>query len=200
MADFLYLVVIAALLCFVIGLPGGNQSKFFNLLFLLLAPPAGILLAELDARYRRWHRHAARAALALAVVPTVLLTLWGFASERAQPAGGATWHSPSEAEREALRWIREESSPSTAFVDPRLEFETWDAVSDGAHNSNTDLIYLNGYFYLVHQTSPYHLGSQQSRLVVRRSRHARSWIKNPLPVPRVTTPSAATTSPARVTH
>jgi hypothetical protein len=68
-------------------------------------------------------------------------------------------------------------SPSTAFIDPRLEIETWDVVSDGTHNSNTDLIYLNGSFYLVHQTSPSHLGSQQSRLVVRKSRDARSWEK-----------------------
>lgn len=68
-------------------------------------------------------------------------------------------------------------SPSTAFIDPRLEIETWDVVSDGTHNSNTDLIYLNGSFYLVHQTSPSHLGSQQSRLVVRKSGDARSWEK-----------------------
>ncbi len=68
-------------------------------------------------------------------------------------------------------------SPSTPFVDPRLEIEVWDAVSDGTHNSNTDLIYLNGSFYLVHQTSPYHLGSQESKLIVRRSPDARSWEK-----------------------
>ncbi len=67
--------------------------------------------------------------------------------------------------------------PSTAFIDPRLEIETWDAVSDGTHNSNTDLIHLNDSFYLAHQTSPYHLGSRQSKLVVRKSRDARSWEK-----------------------
>jgi hypothetical protein len=66
---------------------------------------------------------------------------------------------------------------SAAFIDPRLEIETWDVVSDGAHNSNTDLIYLNGSFHLVHQTSPSHLGSEASRLVVRKSRDARSWEK-----------------------
>lgn len=83
----------------------------------------------------------------------------------------------------ALRWLGVAlralgpRRPSTPFIDPRLEIETWDAVSDGTHNSNTDLIYLDGSFYLVHQTSPYHLGSKNSKLVVRRSRDARSWEK-----------------------
>jgi hypothetical protein len=76
----------------------------------------------------------------------------------------------------ALRAVSSES-PIAAFIDPRLEIETWDVVSDGTHNSNTDLIYFNDFFYLVHQTSPSHLGSQQSNLVIRKSRDARSWEK-----------------------
>ncbi len=67
--------------------------------------------------------------------------------------------------------------PNRAFVNPSLEIETWDIVADGAHNSNTDLIHWNGSFYLVHQTSPWHLGSRRSRLIVMRSRDAREWEK-----------------------
>jgi hypothetical protein len=48
-------------------------------------------------------------------------------------------------------------------------------VSNGAHNSNTDLTFWNGSFYLCHQTSPYHLGSSRSRMLLWRSPDARNW-------------------------
>ncbi len=64
-----------------------------------------------------------------------------------------------------------------AFVDRSVVLETWNAVADGAHNSNTDLIHWNGSFYLAHQTSPYHLGSRRSRLLLWRSEDARTWDK-----------------------
>jgi hypothetical protein len=37
--------------------------------------------------------------------------------------------------------------PNRAHVVDALELEHWVAVSDGAHNSNTDLIYWQGAFY-----------------------------------------------------
>ena len=61
-------------------------------------------------------------------------------------------------------WLR----PNQARVDPRLEVASWPLVSDGRHNSNTDLIRWRGAWLLVHATSPYHMGTAQSRLVVRR--------------------------------
>jgi hypothetical protein len=64
-----------------------------------------------------------------------------------------------------------------AFINPGLEMETWDAVADGAHNSNTALIHFGGSFFLAHQTSPWHFGSEESRLIVRRSADARQWEK-----------------------
>ena len=64
-----------------------------------------------------------------------------------------------------------------AFINPGLELETWDVAADGAHNSNTDLIHFKGSFYLAHQISPWHFGSEESRLVVRRSADARRWEK-----------------------
>ncbi len=60
-------------------------------------------------------------------------------------------------------------------VDPELELSTWNAVADGLHNSNTDLIFWRDHFYLVHAASPFRLGSKRCRLVVRRSRDARIW-------------------------
>lgn len=73
-----------------------------------------------------------------------------------------------------LYWL---ARPNTASVDPSLEMETWDIVADGTHNSNTDLIHWNGSFYLVYQTSPYHLASERSRLIIRQSSDARYWRK-----------------------
>jgi hypothetical protein len=65
--------------------------------------------------------------------------------------------------------------PNRAFVNPSLKMETWEIVANGTHNSNTDLIHWNGLFYLAHQTSPWHLGSKRSRLIVLRSNDARTW-------------------------
>ena len=60
-------------------------------------------------------------------------------------------------------------------VDRSVVLETWKAVSDGHHNSNTDLTFWNGNFYLCHQASPYHLGSRRSRMRLLRSADARNW-------------------------
>jgi hypothetical protein len=67
--------------------------------------------------------------------------------------------------------------PRVAGVDPHVVRESWDVVANGAHNSNTDMIDFDGWFYLCHQTSPYHLGSSRSRLLLWRSRDARAWEK-----------------------
>jgi len=65
--------------------------------------------------------------------------------------------------------------PNRAQMAPALEIESWDVVADGEHNSNTDMIFWRGHFWLVHAASPYHLGTPKSRLVIRRSSDARSW-------------------------
>ncbi|MBI1813927.1 MAG: exo-alpha-sialidase [Deltaproteobacteria bacterium] len=67
--------------------------------------------------------------------------------------------------------------PNRSRVDPQLEIETWDAVADGLHNSNTDMIWWRDHFYLIHAASPFHMGSTRCTLVVRRSRDARTWEK-----------------------
>jgi hypothetical protein len=68
-------------------------------------------------------------------------------------------------------WFR----PNRAEIDPRLEIEHWDAVADGLHNSNTDMIEWQGDLLLVHDARPYHFGSPDARIVVRRSKDGRTW-------------------------
>ena len=65
--------------------------------------------------------------------------------------------------------------PNRAQLAPALGIESWDVVADGEHNSNTDMIFWRGHFWLVHAASPYHLGTPESRLLIRRSGDARSW-------------------------
>jgi hypothetical protein len=73
----------------------------------------------------------------------------------------------------AWLWLR----PNQSRVHPALGASTWEAIADGLHNSNTDLIHHRGQFLLVHAASPYHMGSSDCRLVVRRSTDARRWEK-----------------------
>ena len=65
--------------------------------------------------------------------------------------------------------------PNGARVEPALRVEHWPVVSDGAHNSNTDLIAWRDGLLLVHATSPWHLGSTESRLLVKFSADGREW-------------------------
>lgn len=68
-------------------------------------------------------------------------------------------------------WAR----PNRARVDPALRLTSATIVSDGEHNSNTDLIAWRGGFLLVHAASPWHLGSTRSRLLVKRSSDGERW-------------------------
>ncbi len=67
--------------------------------------------------------------------------------------------------------------PNMAYIAEDLVMDTWVAVSDGTHNSNTDLIYWNDAFYLVYATSPWHFASEKSHLIVRRSEDGKTWEK-----------------------
>ena len=60
-------------------------------------------------------------------------------------------------------------------VDRGIVVETWKAVADGQHNSNTDMTFWNRHFYLCHQASPFHLGTSRSRMRLWRSADAHSW-------------------------
>ncbi len=60
-------------------------------------------------------------------------------------------------------------------VHPNLKMKLWAATADGAHNSNTDMILWNGKFYLIHASSPYHFGTKECKLVLKRSDDAKYW-------------------------
>jgi hypothetical protein len=105
-------LVLAGLL---IRLPENNQSKFLNLLFLMLAPPAAEGLSALWRQLSRPGRTALAAAGALAVLPTTALVLWGFASEHGQTVDTVPDSTP--AELAAFEWCRRHTDPRTAFAD-----------------------------------------------------------------------------------
>lgn len=67
--------------------------------------------------------------------------------------------------------------PNMSYINPNLEMNDWDAVSDGTHNSNTDMILWKGEFLLIHASSPFHLGTAESKLVIRKSSDAKNWNK-----------------------
>lgn len=65
--------------------------------------------------------------------------------------------------------------PNRAQVSPDLGIESWVAVGDGKHNSNTDMIYWKGSFYMIHASAPWHFASETTRLILWRSKDARDW-------------------------
>jgi hypothetical protein len=67
--------------------------------------------------------------------------------------------------------------PNQSFTAPSLDIQTWDAIMDGAHNSNTDLIDWQGAFYLVHASAPFHFASEKTRLFIWKSTDAVHWEK-----------------------
>lgn len=104
-----------------IWLPGNNQSKFFNLLLLLLAAPAGLGLHDLLRRARGRRRALLAAGLVAATAPTVTIAIGAFATERAQ--FGADWQHPGPGVLEAMRWARTHTPPNAVFVDAHLSLD-----------------------------------------------------------------------------
>jgi hypothetical protein len=68
-------------------------------------------------------------------------------------------------------WIR----PNRSVVSQDLIYETWIGVSDGRHNSNTDMTFWKGYYYMIYASAPWHFASETTRLVLVRSTDARTW-------------------------
>jgi hypothetical protein len=114
-------------------------------IFKWLGIPLGILTIGLGLRARAW----------LVKIPAILL-----GSLLASLTGLVAYWS--------LR-------PNRAWNNPNLSIESWVVVDDGQHNSNTDLIYWNEYYYLVHAASPFHLASAKCHLLILRSKDARRW-------------------------
>lgn len=66
-------------------------------------------------------------------------------------------------------------SHNAARINPDLGIESWNVTGDEMHNSNTDLAWFRGAFYLAHAVSPYHFGSRDCRLLIKRSSDGRNW-------------------------
>lgn len=69
-------------------------------------------------------------------------------------------------------WIFWSVRPNTVQVNEDLTIQSWRAFEEEYHNSNTNLKFWNGNFYLVHQSSPHHWASPVSKIIVRRSSNA----------------------------
>lgn len=111
------LVVAATLaaLALLVKLPENNQSKFDNLLLLALAAPAAAGLLLLGARFGVGARAAGVAGLALLLVPTAALALWGFVAEHGGSA--ASGFVRDESTRAAMRWARANTPANAVFAD-----------------------------------------------------------------------------------
>lgn len=89
-------------------------------------------------------------------------------------------------------------SPPNYVYDPILQLEHWTVVESGndptrQHNSNTDLIYYNNSFYLIHAQTKWHLEDTNGALVIRKSPDATkgSWKE----VARITVPKTDVRDP-----
>ncbi len=113
------LLWVGACLLLVLGLgvrlPENNQSKFFNLLWLLCAAPAALAYEEMMRRVPAFARSLVAVFGAIALLPTVALCLWTFALERGQSASAVRRSTPSE--REALQWLRRHTPAHAVLCD-----------------------------------------------------------------------------------
>ena len=69
--------------------------------------------------------------------------------------------------------------PPQYSYDPSLQFDSYIITTSDdplkQHNSNTDLIYHDGYFYCIHAQTKWHLFDDNGYLLIRRSRDAKTW-------------------------
>jgi len=86
--------------------------------------------------------------------------------------------------------------PPSFETDPVLKLDHWVAVPAGddlrtQHNSNTDMIYYRGSFFLIHAQTKWHLEDKKGALVVQKSDDARNWHE----VARITVPDTDVRDP-----
>lgn len=99
----------------VVRLPENNQSKFFNLLWLLVAAPAALAWEDRASRGPRWVAVALVALGVAALLPTVGFSLTAFALEHGQSS--SVVRRPTRDERAALDWLRTDSPTDIVLCD-----------------------------------------------------------------------------------
>jgi hypothetical protein len=65
--------------------------------------------------------------------------------------------------------------PNTAQVDPMITSGDPQVIARARHNSNVDMTFWNGEYYLVHQHSRYHFAHKSSELRIYRSKDTEVW-------------------------
>jgi len=110
------MAIALTLVALLAGLPLGNQSKLFSILFALLAAPAAIGWSRFAAGLGTPARRTLIAVLAVGLIPTQLAGLWGAATERGQ--FHLAWDRPSSAaERDGMAWAAMHTPADAVFVD-----------------------------------------------------------------------------------
>ncbi len=64
---------------------------------------------------------------------------------------------------------------NTAATSPLLDTDSFVVVDDGAHNANTDMVFWQEKFFLVHTSSPFHFASRSCELVIHQSDDLLTW-------------------------
>jgi hypothetical protein len=60
-------------------------------------------------------------------------------------------------------------------INPTISMETWAITHDRLHNSNVDLVWYRNAFYLAHAASPFHFGTADSEILIKRSSQGIDW-------------------------
>ncbi len=60
-------------------------------------------------------------------------------------------------------------------IHSKLNMKLWAVVSNSMHNSNSDMTFWKGKFYLIHASSPFHFGTTECKLVLKQSIDAKHW-------------------------
>ncbi len=85
--------------------------------------------------------------------------------------------------------------PPSFAADPVLKLEHWTATSEDElkkqHNSNTEMIYFNNSFILIHAQTKWHLEDKSGAFVVKTSPDAKTWTE----VTRITLPDTDVRDP-----
>jgi hypothetical protein len=113
--ELLALAAALALLGLTLKLPENNQSKFWNLLFLVLAPPAALAWHAGLRRARVATRGVVATGLVVAVLPTTAACLAGFVTERGQSEEAS--HFASRDVRAAWAWVWSSTPPNAVVAD-----------------------------------------------------------------------------------